>query len=74
MTGVHLTSGYLRADDFDGFGAAAYSRVNGRMQGLVIGIFNYATELHGVQIGLLNYAKNNPRGLKLLPILNAHFD
>ncbi len=35
----------------------------------------YATvyaELHGVQIGLLNYAGNNAR-YKWLPIVNAHF-
>jgi hypothetical protein len=29
--------------------------------------------LHGVQIGVLNYAGNNASGLRLLPGLNAHF-
>ena len=29
--------------------------------------------MKGVQIGLLNYAGNNPRGLKLLPIIKANF-
>ena len=45
-----------------------------RVEGLTIGIFNYAAELNGVQIGLLNYAGNNRRGLKLLPLFNAHLD
>ena len=38
-----------------------------------IGLVNYASELHGVQIGLLNWAGNNET-LKLFPILNAHFE
>jgi hypothetical protein len=29
--------------------------------------------LNGVQIGLLNRANNNPPGLRLLPLVNAHF-
>jgi len=27
----------------------------------------------GLQIGLLNYAENNPGGLQILPLFNAHF-
>ena len=29
-----------------------------------------AYQLDGVQLGLLNYAANKPRGMRLLPILN----
>jgi hypothetical protein len=51
----------------------AYNRVRGRQTGLTIGIVNYARELHGFQLGLINIAGNN-RGLaKILPIVNAHF-
>jgi hypothetical protein len=32
-----------------------------------------ARELHGVQIGLLNIAGNNPAALRVLPGLNLHF-
>ena len=28
--------------------------------------------LTGVQLGVLNYAANNPRGLRLLPLVNVH--
>jgi hypothetical protein len=42
-------------------------------RGLSIGIFNHADNLHGVQIGVLNFAGNNPEGLKILPLLNVHF-
>jgi hypothetical protein len=35
---------------------------------------NFAQELHGVQIGLINIARNNSPGTRVLPILNAHLD
>jgi hypothetical protein len=47
--------------------------VRGRQRGLTIGLFNYATHLSGAQLGLLNYAGNNPRFLRLLPGLNLSF-
>jgi hypothetical protein len=28
--------------------------------------------LHGLQLGVLNYAGNNKKGLKMLPIINMH--
>jgi hypothetical protein len=33
---------------------------------------NYAWTLHGVQIGVLNYARNNPPPFRLLPIVNVN--
>ena len=47
--------------------------VNQRYTGLSLGLFNYSAELNGAQIGLLNYAGNNPRWARLLPFLNLHF-
>jgi hypothetical protein len=46
--------------------------VRGRQTGLSVGLLNGARELHGVQIGLLNYAGNNPLLLRLLPGMNVH--
>lgn len=46
--------------------------VNQRFTGLSIGLVNYTRQLRGVQLGLFNYAGNNPRGLRLLPLVNAH--
>jgi len=37
-------------------------------------VFNYARALNGIQLGVLNYARNNRGILKLLPVLNAHFE
>jgi hypothetical protein len=66
----HLGSG----GRFDGFAVSAFNRILGEQRGLVIGIVNYAARLNGVQIGLVNWADNNPAGLKILPIANAHFE
>jgi hypothetical protein len=56
-----------------GVSISLVNRVLGEQHGLAIGLVNYAHALHGVQIGLLNWAGNN-EVLKLLPVLNAHFD
>jgi len=38
-----------------------------------IGLLNICEELHGAQLGLINYAGNNKK-FKLLPLLNVHRD
>ena len=43
-----------------------------RFTGLSIGGFNCAEELHGLQLGILNYAGNNPRWARWLPVVNVH--
>jgi hypothetical protein len=56
-----------------GVSFSVVNRIRGVQRGLCIGIVNLATELHGVQIGLINYAGNN-QTFKVLPVVNAHFD
>ena len=46
----------------------------GVQRGLAIGIVNFAEELHGAQIGLINIARNNPSGRRVLPVINWHRD
>ena len=41
--------------------------------GLAIGIVNYAFRVTGVQIGLINIVRDNPKYLKVLPIMNTSF-
>ena len=47
-------------------------QMKGAQRGLAIGIVNFAEELHGAQVGLVNIAMNNPRATRVLPILNVH--
>jgi hypothetical protein len=37
-------------------------------------VWNFARELNGVQIGVINIAKNNRAPFRVLPIINAHFE
>jgi hypothetical protein len=70
------------ASELKGFTASAFNgfvfedywfrRHNDPTIGFSIGLINYAPELKGVQLGLLNYAGNNPKWARLLPFLNAH--
>jgi hypothetical protein len=55
-----------------GVAISAFNHIKGEQYGITIGIFNYARELKGFQIGLLNYAANNQKWLRLLPLLNVH--
>jgi hypothetical protein len=52
----------------------AFNQLKGTQRGLAIGIVNYAEELHGVQVGLINIARNNSSGTRVLPVLNVHRD
>lgn len=73
VRGLVLAPAYFRISEagrVNGVNVSAFNDVRGTQQGLAIGIFNYARELDGVQLGLLNYAANKPRGTRLLPVLN----
>ncbi len=73
--GAFIAPAYFRITDsgeLTGFSISAFNHIKGEQHGLAIGIFNDARELHGVQIGVLNYAGNNGGGLKMLPVVNVH--
>jgi hypothetical protein len=77
VRGVVIAPGYFTISEdgrFTGVSISAFNRIRGQQNGLVIGIVNYTPDLHGVQLGLINWAGNNRSGLKLLPVMNAHFD
>ena len=44
--------------------------IQGTTHGLTIGIVNYTRQLQGVQLGLLNIARENPTGRRILPFVN----
>jgi hypothetical protein len=77
VQGVVVAPAYFHVVEngsFTGLSVSAFNRVLGEQRGLAIGLVNYASRLNGVQIGLVNWADNNPSGLKVLPVANAHFD
>jgi hypothetical protein len=75
LTGLGATMGYMRIRDggtLRGATVAAANHVRGTQRGLTIGLVNYARALHGVQLGLLNVARNNPFWATILPGLNLN--
>lgn len=76
LKGVHLALGSVwvpKGGQMTGFAASAFNYIRGTQTGLSIGIVNYAWRVKGVQIGLVNIIRDNPRGLKVLPIFNTNF-
>jgi hypothetical protein len=55
---------------FDGGSLSAVNDIRGQQHGLTIGLFNYARELHGAQIGLINISDNNG-SRRLLPLISV---
>ena len=53
-----------------GVGLAAVSYIQGTQRGLTIGVVNYTWVLDGLQVGVINIARDNPTGRKVLPIVN----
>jgi hypothetical protein len=53
-----------------GVSVSAFNRIGGVQHGLALGILNIAEDLRGIQIGLINIARSNPRGRRVLPIVN----
>jgi hypothetical protein len=56
-----------------GLAASPVNWFKGSQTGLSFGIVNYAWSLKGLQIGLINIVRDNPPGLKVLPVFNAGF-
>jgi len=76
ITGVSIAVGHVRIENdgiLTGVTAAAFPYIKGLLRGVSFGIFNYAYEVSGIQIGILNYVADNPPGLKYLPIFNTSF-
>jgi len=72
VRGALMTAGWARLEHgtLRGLSIASFDQLKGTQRGLAMGIVNYARELHGVQVGLINHVRNNPPGRRILPILN----
>jgi hypothetical protein len=76
LEGAQLAVGTVivpRGGRMIGFSLSAFNYIRGKQTGLSIGIVNYCWQLKGVQIGLVNIVRDNPRYLKVLPLINANF-
>ena len=76
IRGVVIAGAWMRVErgEIRGVSVSSFNQVKGVQRGLAIGIVNFAEELHGAQIGLINIARNNPSGRRVLPVINWHRD
>lgn len=72
MNGLAAAILPTEAEGLTGLGVAGWNRVRGRGTGLVIGLYNDVDELHGVEIGLLNRARDYPPPFQFVPFINVH--
>jgi hypothetical protein len=56
-----------------GLSVSAYNRIKGEQRGVALGVVNYTKRIKGFQFGLINIVRDNPRGLRVLPIFNTRF-
>ena len=76
LKGGFATIGVLKVENnghFQGVGVAGFSQIKGQQSGLTIGLVNYAWDLRGVQVGVINIARSNPKATRVLPLFNADF-
>lgn len=67
-------SGVVRVPRIDGLSIAyGWHQSSHLVRGVTIAPVNFAHDLHGVQLGLLNYVGSNPPWLRWLPLANARF-
>lgn len=70
---IVLSGLYFKIEEsgrFDGAAVSSVTNIQGAQHGLTIGLFNYARELHGVQIGLLNISDNEGHR-RVIPIFST---
>jgi len=70
---IVLSGLYFKIEEagrFDGGAVSAITNIQGAQHGLTIGLFNYARELHGIQIGILNISDNDGHR-RVIPVLSS---
>lgn len=72
ISGASLGGLLIRADELQGVHIAPWVHAREESRGLSMAVFNYSRRLHGVQLGVLNWAGNQKGLLKLLPLVNYH--
>ena len=72
ISGVAIGGLINNATKINGLAFSFYANSFDVQNGVSIGSYNRATELHGFQFGLINYAGNNRKLFRWLPFFNVH--
>ena len=77
LKGLFISGAIVKVIDdgqLTGFDASAFNQIKGTQNGVSLGIVNYTYKLNGFQFGLINIVRDNPKYLRILPLINWHFD
>ena len=73
LNGVSISGVFSRTHTGNGLQICVLDNFARRFNGVQIGLWNVTETGNLVQFGLLNYIKSNPKGLRILPIMNFQF-
>lgn len=73
INGLAIGGYGVAANKLSGVSLSIFNSGFDEQRGLAVACFNSTKVLHGVQIGLWNYAGNNPKWLRHLPLINMHW-
>lgn len=72
LNGFSFSGVRTYAEHLNGFSFSSVNRIK-HGKGFLLGLVNYSDTFSGVQLGILNIIKENPRPFRRLPIINMHF-
>jgi hypothetical protein len=72
LNGLSFSGLRTYAEHLNGFSFSLFNRIK-HGKGLCLGVVNFSDTYRGVQIGVWNIIKENPRPFRRLPIINFHF-
>ncbi|HBS87329.1 MAG TPA: hypothetical protein DEA97_12280 [Bacteroidales bacterium] len=70
INGVAIAMFYVHSEQMNGLSLSLITSEYYKQSGVAISIFNKTEELHGFQFGLINYAGNNKKIFRWVPIIN----
>lgn len=78
VSGITLAPAFVKVESggdsaLNGLSVSAVHIIKGTQRGLAVGVVNTTQKIKGFQLGLLNYVRDNPKGLRLLPVFNTNF-
>jgi hypothetical protein len=74
VRGALISAGWNRLEHgtLRGLTVASFNQMKGSQHGLAIGIVNYARSCTACRSAVINIARNNSSGTRVLPIVNVH--
>ena len=73
LNGIGISLLAHGGEEFNGLTVAPINLTRVKYTGVQIGLFNWAGNANGIQFGLVNFIKENPKWCRVLPIINMRF-